>query len=192
MTLVRYNLAPPGSEPVLAGAMNGKVAFAKLVKEIDREPAVPTALFLDFRDVQVATASYLRESVFSLKGYMRAIDSKYYPVAANVNEPIYDELMVVANAKNDAIISCRLDDNDVVSDVALIGHLDPKQRITFDLVHEVENADANQLMKRSSESEPKNPTAWNNRLAGLAAKGLILEFAKGRAKFYRPVLEVNG
>ena len=33
-------------------------------------------------------------------------------------------------------------------------------------------------------------TAWNNRLASLAAKGLIVEESRGRAKYYRPVLEM--
>ncbi|WP_164719107.1 MULTISPECIES: hypothetical protein [Bradyrhizobium] len=31
------------------------------------------------------------------------------------------------------------------------------------------------------------PTVWNNRLASLAAAGLILEFTQGRAKFYQPL-----
>ena len=33
-------------------------------------------------------------------------------------------------------------------------------------------------------------TAWNNRLASLAAKSLVVEILQGRTKKYRPVLEV--
>lgn len=191
MTIMKYEMAGPGTEPILAGAMNGRSAFAELVRAINDEPTIPTALLLDFKDVQVATASYLRESVFALKSYFRNKGSKYYPVAANANESVYDELLVVANAKNDAIIGCKLDSSDIAYDVILIGHLDPKQKLTFDLVHSVENADASQLVEQADESEPKNATAWNNRLASLAAKGIIREFTKGRAKYYRPVLEVG-
>lgn len=184
---MKYQMLKPDQEPWLAGSLNGKIAFSRMIQEIRGTPEAATALFLDFANVQVATASYLRESVFSLKSYLRSISSNYYAVAANVNESVYDELLMVAHAKNDAIISCQLDKMDEVSDITLIGQLDPKQKITFDLVNKLSVADANTLKDRYGDTE--KTTAWNNRLAGLAARGLIREFSKGRAKFYRPVLE---
>ena len=190
---MRYNMIQPGFDPVLSGAINGKTAFAAMVKSINQEPPTPTALYLDFADVVVATASYLRESVFALKAYLRNIGSKYYPVAANANEAVYDELLTIANARNDAIISCSLSTQGAVSDISLIGQLDPKQQMTFELVNKLKNADAGRLMQQYGEEEQiTSTTAWNNRLAGLAARGLILEFTRGRAKYYRPVLEVSG
>jgi hypothetical protein len=90
--VLRYNIALQGAGPVLAGAPNGKAAFASLVRELSHEPADPTPLFLDFQHVDVATASYLRESIFALKNYLRTISSKIYPVAANANEDVEDEL----------------------------------------------------------------------------------------------------
>lgn len=189
---MRYNFAFEGFGPVLAGASNGKVAFASLIKAMTKEPAAPTPLFLDFKDVEVATASFLRESVFSLKLYLRTVRSNLYAVAANPNEEVYDELLMVANARSDAIVSCILEANDRVSDVGLIGQLDPKQQQTFDLVTELKMADANGLMEQYGVAEQtKGTTAWNNRLAGLASKGLILEYSRGRAKYYRPLLEVG-
>ncbi|MER8915518.1 hypothetical protein NKI32_16985 [Mesorhizobium sp. M0761] len=176
-------------EPVLAGALNGKIAFARMIQGIDVNPETAAPLFLDFRDVQVATASYLRESVFSFKSYLRLTDSKFYAVAANVNESVYDEFQMVADAKNDAILSCQLSEDGHVFDIGLVGKLDPKQQITFDLVNRLREADANTLKERFGETE--KTTAWNNRLAGLAARGLIREFSKGRAKYYRPVVEVG-
>lgn len=186
---MRYQMLSADQEPVLAGALNGKFAFSLMIQGIKGNPVSATPLFIDFQNVQVATASFLRESVFSLKSYLRAMDSKYYAVAANVNDSVYDEILMVAHAKNDAIISCRLDENDQVSDIGLVGQLDPKQQITFDLVNRLREADANTLKERYGEAE--KTTAWNNRLAGLAARGLIREFSKGRAKYYRPVLEVG-
>lgn len=189
---MKYDMVQNGFEPVLAGSINGKTAFASMVKAIDREPPAPSALYLDFADVEVATASYLRESVFALKAYLRNIGSKYYPVAANANDSVYDELLTIANAKNDAIVSCRLDAGGAVSDIGLIGQLDPKQKMTFELVNELKDADAGRLMRAYGEDEQvTSTTAWNNRLASLAARGLIREFTRGRAKYYRPVLEVN-
>jgi len=189
---MRYDMIRPGFEPVLSGAINGKAAFAAMVKAIDRDPPVPAALFLDFSSVNVATASYLRESVFALKAYLRNVASKYYPVAANANASVYDELLTIANARNDAILSCGLNDKDIVHDILLVGQLDPKQQMTFDLVNEMKDADAGRLMQQyEDEEQTTSITAWNNRLAALVARGLILEFTRGRAKYYRPVLEVS-
>jgi hypothetical protein len=33
------------------------------------------------------------------------------------------------------------------------------------------------------------PTAWNNRLSGLAAKGLLVERRQGKSKSFSPLLE---
>lgn len=179
----------PGEEPILSGALNGKAAFARMIQRITGQPETATALFLDFYDVQVATASYIRESVFSLKDYLRATNSNYYAVASNVNDSVHDELLMVANAKNDAIISCSLSEANQVSDISVVGKLDSKQKITFELVCNLNETDANTLKEQYGGTE--KTTAWNNRLAGLAARGLIREFSKGRAKYYRPVVEVG-
>ncbi|OBQ77648.1 hypothetical protein A9K71_11155 [Mesorhizobium sp. WSM3873] len=160
------------------------------MKAVDVEPKEPTALFLDFRNVEVATASYLRESVFALKTYMRARNSKFYPVVANVNNSVMDELSVITILTNDVIMSCQIDGNRNILSQELIGTLDPKQKMTFDLVSSSERIDANSLMENFGESEKtKGTTAWNNRLSGLVSKGIIREFAQGRAKFYRPLLD---
>ncbi len=186
---MRFNMVRPGFEPILSGAINGKAAFAAMINDVGEEPAAPTALYLDFKDIQVATASYLRESAFSFKTYLRTAQSRYYPVAANANDSVNDELLTIANARNDAMIRCDLDEQSNISSISLIGTLDPKQQLTFDLVNRLKDADASRLMKQYGKAEQVTATAWNNRLAGLAARGLIREFTKGRAKYYRPVLE---
>ncbi|WFU13037.1 hypothetical protein QA646_27150 (plasmid) [Rhizobium sp. CB3090] len=175
--------------PVLAGAVNGKIAFAEMIKSIPDEIVIPQPLFLDFGGVAVATASYLRESVFALKAYLRTKSSSYYPVVANANSDVWDELSVIAHAKNDAIVACELTDDGVTSNVELVGSLDPKQQMTFELVLKFDEVDANSLMEQFGEVEKtKSTTAWNNRLTGLASRGIIREYTKGRSKYYRPLL----
>jgi hypothetical protein len=187
---MRYNFAFECHGPILAGANNGKSAFASLIKYTAVELQAPTPLFLDFKDVEVATASFLRESVFSFKFYLRSVGSNFYPVAANPNEAVLDDLLMVANSRNDAIVTCVLGGQDEVSHVDLIGQLDPKQQQTFDIVGKLKTADANSLMaKYGAAEQTKGTTAWNNRLASLASKGIILEFSRGRAKYYQPLLE---
>lgn len=183
-------MAEIAGAPVLSGAVNGRAAFASLVKIIDCEPKEPAPLFLDFRNVDAATASYLRESVFALKTYMRTTNSKHYPVVANIRDEVGDEIALVAALKNDAFISCRLDNHSKVIETGLIGNLDPKQKMTFDVVKGSEQVDANSLMEKFGKAErTKGTTAWNNRLSGLVARGIIREFVQGRAKTYRPLLE---
>src|SRR5690606_31852920 len=119
---------------ILAGAVNGRAVFAGSISMTGEEPDAPTALFLDFADVEVATASALRESVIALKTYKRSIGSNLYPVLANINDSIEDEVRVLMDARNDAIIACNLSGDGGVSGVRLIGELDPKQAMTFKLV----------------------------------------------------------
>lgn len=175
--------------PVLAGAVNGRIAFAEIIKGIPDDPVAPQPLFLDFGSINVATASYIRESVFALKTYLRAKNSSYYPVVANANPDVWDEVSVIASAKNDVIVTCELAEDETATNVELIGSLDPKQKMTFELVLKFGEVDANYLMDQFGEVEKtKSTTAWNNRLAGLASRGIIREYTKGRAKYYRPLL----
>ncbi|MBZ9799711.1 hypothetical protein [Mesorhizobium sp. ES1-4] len=187
---MRIDMAEVAGAPILSGAINGKAAFAEFVKMVDGEPNEPSPLFLDFRNIDVATASYLRESVFALKTYMRTRNSRYYPVVTNINNLVADELSVIATLKNDVIMSCQIDENRNILTQEIIGTLDPKQKMTFDLVMRSKEIDANRLMEQFGESEKtKGTTAWNNRLSGLVSKGIIREFVQGRAKVYRPLFE---
>jgi len=74
------------------------------------------------------------------------------------------------------------------SDPVLLGELEPKQRKTFDLLRSAGEADAASLQGLDGDGETIGHTAWNNRLAGLASKGIVVEFQHGRAKRYRPLL----
>jgi hypothetical protein len=75
---------------------------------------------------------------------------------------------------------CSLDKNGRPHDQHLLDELDPKQRITFDLVRERGATDAAELMRDYGESEKtKVQTAWNNRLASLAGLGLVVELSQG-------------
>lgn len=186
---MRISFMQISDNAVLAGAVNGKIAFAEMIKSIPETATGPQPLFLDFGSIDVATASYLRESVFTLKAYLRSKGSPYYPVIANANADVWDELSVIANAKNDVIVTCDLTDDDIATRVELIGDLDPKQKMTFELVLKFNEVDANLLMEKFGVAEKTtSTTAWNNRLAGLASRGIIREYTRGRSKFYRPLL----
>jgi hypothetical protein len=187
---MRVDIRAIGQNNVLAGALSGKAALSRLVEATTEEPPKPEPVFLDFSNVEVATASYLRESVLAFRDLVRGRRSALYPVIANPNQAIRDELAELMRSRGDVLMTCTLDAQGVVSNTMLVGTLDPKQQITFNLVREHGETDASELMRAYGESEGlKHTTAWNNRLAALAARGLLMELSQGRAKRYRSIVE---
>jgi hypothetical protein len=180
-----------GDGEVLAGALSGRKVWGKLTEHIGQEGDVPEPVFLDFSDVEVATASFLREAVLGFRDTVRQRRSNLYPVVANAGELVADELKILVEQHGDAIMLCSLDNKGVPRDPRLIGNLDPKQRITFDLVCERGETDAAELLRIHRETPEVKQNAWNNRLASLAGLGLLIELSEGRTKRYRPLLMGN-
>ena len=175
---------------VLAGALSGRTILAQLLERAAVEPAAAEPLFLDFAGIEVATASFLRESALALRDVLRGRRSAFYPVVANANAVVREELLELLRPRGDALMCCSLAADGRVVDAAPLGALDPKQRLTYDLVRRHGETDAGALMRRYGASEGvKHTTAWNNRLAALAARGLVIEQSHGRAKRYRPLLQ---
>ena len=177
-----------GQETILTGASAGKAGALAVIEKAGSEPQEPCPLLLDYSAIDIATASYVRESVYALKSYLRNSGSKFYPVVANANEKVREELAVIADARNDVLLAVETDASGAVTRQIIIGSLDPKQAMTFERVTELKRTDAGTLMERfGSEEKTTSTTAWNNRLAALVARGLILEYTRGRAKFYQPL-----
>lgn len=177
-----------GKSEVLAGALNGQKMLSKLLELTRKEPQSPELIYLDFSGVDVATASFLREAVLAYRDTVRRRRSNFYSVIANANQVIEDELKVLVTAESDALMLCLLDKNDQPRAPRLLGRLDPKQRLTFELVQQRNDTNAAELMREHGEKEKVNQNAWNNRLASLANLGLVVELSEGRSKRYRPLL----
>jgi hypothetical protein len=185
----RVSILDATSGTVLSGALRGQQLLAKLLSILANEPAGPEAVFLDFAGIEAATASYLRESILAFRDMARARRSNIYPVVANANEIVYEDLSEVVRARGGVLLTCVLNAKGQVSEPRVIGELDPKQQLTFNLVKELGSTDAVTLREHSGETSVV-PTAWNNRLAALVGLGLIVEDASsGRTKRYRPLLQ---
>lgn len=179
-----------GGSEVLAGAMAGRRDLGRLLERTAAEPAAPGPLFLDFKGIVAATASYLRESGVAFRAMLRGRDSLYYPVIANANEAVRDELLELARARGDVFLTCELGADGSISAAALVGELEEKQQVTFRLVQDHGETDAGDLMRKYGEREKvRHATAWNNRLSALASLGLVIETRQGRLKRYRPLLQ---
>lgn len=174
---------------VLAGSASGRKLLAALIAATPSAD-VPEAVFLDFAGVQVATSSFLRESVIGFRDFARSSLQNIYPVVANAEPAVIEELEFFARHRGDVLWCCLLDKDQVVSNARIIGELDPIQRATFDTVAHLGAATAPELAAQS-EGDGIGPTAWNNRLAALAAKGLLVERRGGKTKSFSPLLETT-
>jgi hypothetical protein len=183
---MRLDMNQLGQQSVLAGALSGRRLLGILLNATSVEPGKAEPAFLDFRNIEVATASFLRESVLTFRDLTRGRRSNFYPVIANANDLVTDELLELMRSRNDVIMTCGLDESGVATTPKLIGDLEPKQRMTFELVCGRGETDA-ELMRQYGGT--RTQTAWNNRLAALAALGVLVEINQGRNKRYKPLLQ---
>jgi hypothetical protein len=181
------NMAELGGDAVLSGAISGRTAFAEMLKRTAAEPSDITPVLLDFGWVDVATSSFLRESVLAFRDAIRSRKSNYYPIVANAKPAVQEELEELLSRRGGVLMACTTRDGRVIES-SLIGTLDPKQKLTFELVQQRRETDAGELMRDFAETDRvKSPTAWNNRLANLAALGLVAEVSQGRSKRYKQI-----
>jgi hypothetical protein len=89
------------------------------------------------------------------------------------------------------VLACELAADGVLRHPRLIGDLDPKQKLAFELVCRLGEADAREVCAAHGEWDGQGavPTFWNNRLAALVEQGLLMELTHGRSKRYRPIVE---
>jgi hypothetical protein len=175
-----------GGQQVLSGVQAGRQLLGKLVAAA-RPPAEPEPAYLDFAGVSVATSSFLREGVIAFRDHARATLPGLYPVIANASPAVVEELDFFLRHRKDALWICRLTPAGEPRDPKILGELDEAHRLTFELVTRLGTASAPSLAAQSQESLA--PTAWNNRLSNLAARGLLIERRSGKTKTFAPVLE---
>jgi hypothetical protein len=184
---MRIQIETLTSEKVLSGALPGRQALASILANIPSF-SEPERIYLDFQGIETATASYLRESIVGFRNYALSSLNNVYPVIANAAPSVLEEIDFLVKHLGDTFWCCNLDLNGTVSDAKLLGTLDPAQYITFQLLIQLGSASARDLAKHEPEI---GITAWNNRLASLAAKGLLIESRHGKTKIFAPVLEVS-
>lgn len=183
--LVILDIADLAGGSILSGAPSGRQFYAKLVAILPAEPASPRPLFLDFQRVEVATASFLRESILGFRTFVRGRKSNFYPAIANATAGVIDEFVELVQPRGDVVMTCTIDENGKIIRWRFVGKLDPMQQLTFDLVSTLGEATATKLMEL--EKGQIKATAWNNRLASLSNLGLICEESHGRTKTYKPM-----
>jgi hypothetical protein len=106
------------------------------------------------------------------------------------DEAIRDELHELSRGRGHVFLTCDLADDGTVC-AAAVGELEGKQQqLTFRLVQDHGETDAEELMREHGAQERvKHATPWNNRLSALASLGLVVETRQGRLKRYPPLLK---
>ena len=183
---MRLSMTLYAQNGVLAGSLDGQLAFADLLRKT-KIPAEPEVCFLDFAGIDVVTTSFLRSSVVAYRNYARSTWSFIYPICANLAPRVREEFESFLAVRGDAFVICTTDAEDRTTNVEIIGKVDGKQGVALQGVLELGEVDAPGL--RAHANEDVAPTAWNNRLGALVAKGILIEVGSGRNKRYRPVLE---
>jgi hypothetical protein len=177
-----------GGLEVLSGQPRGQLFLGKLIGAI-RPQDEYTPLFLNFKGVKVATSSFLRAGILAFRDHCVRMGLNLYPVLANINDEIADDLKIMLEKCGDAFVVCDLGDDEQASSIRVIGSLDETQRLTLEAVILEGETDAATLKEKHKNTESIGTTGWNNRLTSLAEKGLVVEVKRGRGKLYRPVLE---
>jgi hypothetical protein len=125
-----------------------------------------------------------------LRDHLRLRRQPGYAVAANLSGKVSEEIEEMLRRSGEAFLTCTTDAASQIANVQLCGRLDEKLQETLRLVCRRQETTAAQLYEELRNDDPVGATAWNNRLASLAAKSLIVEILQGRTKKYRPVLEI--
>lgn len=175
-------------DDVLAGAREGVAMLAKLINALGQGEDTALAI-LDFGDIRVATGSYLRESVLGFRNHCRQRVPATAVVIANADPVVAEELRNLLSASGDALVACDLSRAGEPRNGYVLSPLEEKQRVTLDAVLRLGVADARALHHRFRRTETIGVTGWNNRLAALVEKGILIEEREGRTKRYRPVLK---
>ncbi|QEX15866.1 hypothetical protein FRZ44_11540 [Hypericibacter terrae] len=189
MNIINLPMLRLEKDDVLAGRLNGRRAFGAALEHL---PVLtePTLVLLNFAGVMLATSSYLSEVLLPLRDHLRARHHPGYAVAANLTDKVREEIEEMLRRSGDALLTCSSEAGGHIRNVQLCGRLDEKLQETLSLVSQKGETTAAQLYEESRTVDSIGATAWNNRLASLAAKSLIVEVLQGRTKKYRPVLEV--
>lgn len=165
----------------VAGVAAGKCALSLLFAAC---PGQGDRILLDFRGIDLMTASAFREAIFPLLAWANK-DGRHC-VLVNVGEVAKEEALIAAERSGLVLVFASLD-NEEVRDVVALGALEEKHAIAFRIVLEVEEADAKAVKERSGEATVT--TVWNNRLVALHKMGLLRERKVGKTKFYSAIVK---
>lgn len=176
-----FNVASALGRESLAGIAAGRGALASLMPAVS---AAAGAVYLDFKGIELITASAFREAVLPVVALITAAGRAC--ILVNVNTTTKEEACLAAERMNVVLVFGDLAKGEL-RDLVAAGQLEEKHAIALRIVLELGEADAKAVKDQSGESTVT--TVWNNRLVALHKMGLLKERKVGKTKLYSPIVE---
>src|SRR6266436_4659102 len=133
MNIAAISVLKPNEEPILAGRLNGKRIFLRVLDELSALDG-PATVILDFKPAEIATSSALSELVLPLRDHLRSRRPPAYVVVANLADKVAEELDDVLSRSGEAIPACNFSKPKNISKARLFGRLDPNLLETFEMI----------------------------------------------------------
>lgn len=172
----------------LSGAGRGRVLLARLIEWTAMNTPRGT-LLLDFKGVEAATASFLRESVLAFRDYVRIYQPELFPVAANLNDELREEFDELLRQRREAMLACTTDKQGKVAADLVLGILEPGLAATLQTIRTHGTVSPGELREGKVRLEA---STVSNRLASLTRQGFVTSRAEGKRRVYRFVLDEGG
>jgi hypothetical protein len=170
----------------LTGVGRARQLLARLIDWTAKQ-SIQGALFLDFRGIESASASFLRESVLAFRDYARSYQPELFPVVANLDDALREEFEVLLDQRREAMLGCCVDREGIVTEPEVIGTLEPGVKATLDAIRKRGTVSPGELV-----NETVVASTLSNRLASLTRQGFVQSWNEGNKRQYQFVLDDRG
>jgi hypothetical protein len=169
------------SSSALAGKSAGIRDLPKFLAAVQQTPPGSTIVF-DWSGVEIASASYLAATFFVLLRMAISGDLDRYFIVSGMNGCCLDELNLVLDLQNHAVLVGQMGRGGKVHSLQLLGKIDQSHLSTFTEVATTEGISAAELHRRSKAKNHSaiGKTGWVNRLNALHRERLLRRTKIGR------------
>jgi len=194
---------------IAAGAQTGKAHARLLLKRIGaaKIPESGLIILVSFRGIELATASYVKETILWLAicGRMhagalspseqRSLDwsslqpLNVFPAVSDANEDIQHEIDEVFARRGLPCVLVEEVNNDLILVAKILGSVEPTLARTIQAIEGSSDATADDLHRKCPD-EGVNITAWNNRLSELNRMRIARRRRDGKFWRYQPLAGV--
>lgn len=182
--MIRISIRELVGSDTLAGKSHGLRDFSTLLSETD-SMADGSTIVLDWKGIEIATASYFGATVIALLRLSVAGTIEKYFVNCNLNRTCLDELKLALEVQGLVSLIGDLTAGGAIKNVQILGILDSAYAETFKAVQLVSKASAAQLVSKHKSEIGR--TGWINRLTTLHRLRLVKKEKVGREFIFRAV-----
>lgn len=180
------NLVPP--KAVLRGSILGEVHAQDFAQSISAAYlAAGGTVILSFKNVEAATASYLKRFFSPLLGEedLKTSEETIFPLVSDLCEDLREDLRSFLS--DQGWVLCEVSLKGKCEYVQLLGSPESSTETTYFLLKSRGEASANMLYELCDDKSITQ-TAWNNRLTNLLKLRLATRTKRGRVWMYKTTL----